>query len=270
MCVRQIFRGTEEPWHHHGQPSQYILTDARGNTVRGSVPILELKVPMCCNKCEEKVKEHLKELEGVHDVVCDQTKQRVTVAGPVDPFLALRKAKKVKKKSDFFPTPPLVSVHSAPATMTTDKIHRYVHGSGTVDYYDPGAGLTRSNSFGRHLGRLPSFGKVVHYEDPAVYPVDQQHMRYYNHSRDHHDPYWEYSHRDYYGVMRRMPSFDRYRYHDAEFISMDDYEPPTPSYWEPQYVTHHYQRPPVYRSQVSFSKLPVTNPYYLKQIPSEY
>ena len=71
-------------------------------TNRAGVPVLELKVPMCCSKCEEKVRDELEDLEGVRDVVTDQYNQRVTVTGYVDPFRALKKVRKVKKKSDFF------------------------------------------------------------------------------------------------------------------------------------------------------------------------
>jgi hypothetical protein len=67
--------------------------------------------------------------------------------------------------------------------------------------------------------------------------------------------------------VRRMPSFKKHRNHDAEYISMDDRY--TSPYGEPQYGSHQSQ-PPVFRTQVSFSKLPVENPYYMKHISSEY
>jgi copper chaperone CopZ len=69
---------------------------------RSKLPILELKVPMCCDKCQQKVKEELEGLEGIRSVECDQFNQRVTITGNVDPILALKRVKKVKKKSDFF------------------------------------------------------------------------------------------------------------------------------------------------------------------------
>ncbi|CAK9278257.1 unnamed protein product [Sphagnum jensenii] len=72
--------------------------------------------------------------------------------------------------------------------------------------------------------------------------------------------------RNYYGV-RRMPSCEKHRNHDAKYISMDDRY--TSPFGEPQYGSHQSQRP-VFRTQVSFSKLPVENPYYLKRISSEY
>lgn len=58
---------------------------------------LELMVPMCCSKCEEKVREALLELNGVEAVFCDPLTQRVTVSGFVDPMRALKKVRKFKK-----------------------------------------------------------------------------------------------------------------------------------------------------------------------------
>ena len=49
---------------------------------------IELKVPMCCEKCARKVKERLLTLEGVESVVTDQYNQKVTVHGNVDPSRA--------------------------------------------------------------------------------------------------------------------------------------------------------------------------------------
>jgi copper chaperone CopZ len=216
---------------------------------RGHLPVLALRVPMCCEKCQEKVKEELEELDGVQDVICDQYNQRVTVTGFVDPHRALRKVKKVKKKSEFFTEGSYIegsSGHPGHHSTRSDVVYtgnRMVHNHG-------GYGLTRSNSFGRGLGRLPSFGRVTPYE------LD--------------DRYRDFEPRDVrrdFASVRRMPSFNRHRYHDAEYISMDDQY--SPFYSDSRYVSHHSQRP-MYRSQVSFSDIPVTNPYYVQHIDSEY
>jgi len=61
------------------------------------VPVVELVVPMCCSKCQEKVRENMLELRGVQSVRTDLHMQRVLVTGFVDPIKALKKAKKVKK-----------------------------------------------------------------------------------------------------------------------------------------------------------------------------
>jgi hypothetical protein len=63
---------------------------------------IELWVPMCCSKCEEKVREELLELDGACEIFCDQVAKRVTVQGYIDPFEALKKVKRVKRKSEFW------------------------------------------------------------------------------------------------------------------------------------------------------------------------
>ncbi|KAG0584292.1 hypothetical protein M758_3G199100 [Ceratodon purpureus] len=63
---------------------------------------IELKVPMCCEKCAKKVKDRLLDLEGVENVVTDQYNQKVTVYGHVDPARVLNRVKLVKKRSAFW------------------------------------------------------------------------------------------------------------------------------------------------------------------------
>jgi copper chaperone CopZ len=64
---------------------------------------IELKVPMCCEKCAKKVKDRLLDLDGVESVVTDQYHQKVTVYGPtLDPARVLRRVKLVKKRSAFW------------------------------------------------------------------------------------------------------------------------------------------------------------------------
>jgi hypothetical protein len=120
--------------------------------------------------------------------------------------------------------------------------------------------LVRSNSFGRNnnLPRLPSFGKVVRFNNDGGAGSRQQDFAPHDMQRD------------YYGGVRRMPSFKKHRYHDAEYISMGDQYTPQAS--ETRYVDlhHNQQQRPTLRSQVSFSKLPVGNPNYLKHVNSAY
>jgi copper chaperone CopZ len=60
---------------------------------------LVLRVPLCCEKCIDKVKKALYEVEGVRNVECDQAEQKVIVSGNVDPERAVRRVRRVKKKS---------------------------------------------------------------------------------------------------------------------------------------------------------------------------
>jgi copper chaperone CopZ len=253
------------------------------NVHQTNLPVLELRVPMCCEKCREKVKEELEELEGVQSVICDQYNQRVTVTGFVDPLRALKKVKKVKKKSEFFNAGSYIDQYSTQghrnnnvnnmmgvgggimpsgglnreALQYTGKPLMHLNSFGRPPNYD-GSKLVRSNSFGRNnnLPRLPSFGKVVRFNNDGGAGSRQQ------------DFAPQDMQRDYYGV-RRMPSFKKHRYHDAEYISMGDQYTPQAS--ETHYVgLHHNQQRPMLRSEVSFSKLPVGNPNYLKQVDSAH
>lgn len=63
------------------------------------VPVVELIVPMCCTKCQEKIRESMLELRGTQSVLADLQTQRVVVTGFVDPIKVLKKARKVKRDS---------------------------------------------------------------------------------------------------------------------------------------------------------------------------
>lgn len=259
-------------------PSNYqqyqALTSPYGRNT--PLPVIEMKVPLCCDKCERKVRQALEDCVGVKDVICDREKNRVTVTGFVDPYKALRRVKKIKPKSDlhgdntYINRTSIPTVHSLPSRIpdTTryvtnplirtqypgDYVDRYPYDAGKVHYVAPPPltaprPLVRVNSWGR-MNRMPSFSRAERYDNRRhddLVPLDLQ--------------------RDFYGI-RRMPSFQRHRYHDAEYISMgDEYTPAIP---ETRYVSLYDQRPAdVYRRQISFSRLPVTNPYYHKHIEHE-
>jgi copper chaperone CopZ len=59
-----------------------------------------MRVVMCCNKCEEKVREEIGEVYGVQDVLTDQARSEVVVIGFADAHDVLKKAKKVDKRAD--------------------------------------------------------------------------------------------------------------------------------------------------------------------------
>jgi len=63
---------------------------------------IELRVPMCCEKCTKKVRDRLEDLEGVENVVTDQYNQKVVVYGHVDPARVLNRVKLVKKRSEYW------------------------------------------------------------------------------------------------------------------------------------------------------------------------
>jgi len=268
-----------------------ILTSPYGRST--PIPIMEMRVPLCCDNCEKKVRETLEDMSGVKDVDTDRDTNRVTVTGFVDPVKALRRVRKVKPKSELHGNNTYINRTShaierlavSPSSETHYVTKPYIRTSNDYDRYperysegyserypevhsdrykyvaSPATVLSpvpqplvRVNSYGRRgvMGRLNSFGRVERYDDRRqneLVPLDVN--------------------RDFYNI-RRMPSLGRHRYHDAEYISMGDEFHPAVA--ETRYVSAYNQRPSnaVYRSQVSFSKLPVTNPYYMKHVEHEY
>jgi len=242
--------------------------------------VIELMVPMCCDKCKEKVEEELSEVEGVESVYCDQDRDRVVVRGNnVDTDRCLVKAERaVKKKCE------LISNDSDDEFEEVNRRQGYNYDRGESRLY-------RSNSGGRSrasLGRLPSFasGKVIIYDGVGPRGQDYEEKDYngfrrmpsFSRHRNHEAEYITSfnerseprdSRRDYYNV-RRMPSFNRHRHHDAEYISTGDREYSPRTFYEQNPAgstyTAAYNERPVYRSQVSFSRLPVGNPGYMKHI----
>jgi len=159
-------RGRHTPYH----PDGYGV---------GRAPVLELLVPMCCHKCEEKVYEEMMELRGVQGVMVDQQAQRVIVHGFVDPIKALKKAKKVKRDSqlwsgeqygrDFFSSPKYRrSAYRAPSLYRSSSLeyrpsqyrHEYREPSvyrSSYNRYTPSYGRSYEPSYGRSYE--PSYGR---------------------------------------------------------------------------------------------------------------
>lgn len=115
------------------EPSYIVMSEDSGRPYYvGRRPrVVELLVPMCCTKCEEKVRENMLELEGVQSLVVDPMAQRVTVSGFVDPLRTLKKARKVKKDSQLL---------SGDRLISTTKHHR-------SEYVRPSAYQPSSTSF---------------------------------------------------------------------------------------------------------------------------
>ncbi|XP_024356822.1 uncharacterized protein [Physcomitrium patens] len=70
------------------------------------LPKYQLKVKMCCMKCEEKVLEEIREVHGVFDVKVDRMNSKVVVVALPPPNIldeheVLRKAKKIYRKAKF-------------------------------------------------------------------------------------------------------------------------------------------------------------------------
>ncbi|BBN19257.1 hypothetical protein MPTK1_8g09150 [Marchantia polymorpha subsp. ruderalis] len=67
---------------------------------------IELKVPMCCEGCEENVRGELTLLEGVKEIDIDVTTQKVIVLSHYDvhlePCVVLNAVKKVKHRAELW------------------------------------------------------------------------------------------------------------------------------------------------------------------------
>ncbi|KAG0556581.1 hypothetical protein KC19_11G064600 [Ceratodon purpureus] len=84
--------------HSHGQQ----LGKQTLYTYSGQSKGVELKVPICCDNCEKKVKECFEYMDGVENVLCDQWNRKVTVYGNVKPENVLRRVRRVKKTAELW------------------------------------------------------------------------------------------------------------------------------------------------------------------------
>jgi copper chaperone CopZ len=260
------------------------LRSPRGSRRDSKESVVEFMVPMCCEKCEEKVKEELYDAEGVESVRCDPSNSRVIVTGDnsIDVERCLKKAERaVKKKCEI--------INTDAGAGTRDSGRYPDRSAGTRDGTRDGSRMTypAASASGRpSLGRLPSFasGKVTQYDGLGQDYGAQDYSgsgfrrmpsfnKYRNNEAEYVTSYDQRpqpldSRREVY-TPRRMPSFNRHRHHDAEYITAGDRDDSPRTFYESDagatYTTAYNERP-VYRSQDSFSKLPVENPNYVKHI----
>ncbi|KAG0600491.1 hypothetical protein M758_11G038500 [Ceratodon purpureus] len=68
-----------------------------------NVQTVHFMVPLCCEKCESRVKEQLLDLDDVQRVTCDQWSQKVTVTSSIAADRLLKRLQKIKKRSTFWP-----------------------------------------------------------------------------------------------------------------------------------------------------------------------
>ncbi|KAH8972271.1 hypothetical protein BDL97_02G186300 [Sphagnum fallax] len=75
-------------------------------------PRMRFKVPICCDKCEEKVLEYVSDVPGVVDIRADQLNSEVAVFGKVNPQEVLRKVRRVNRKSMYLGIQSLVLIEA--------------------------------------------------------------------------------------------------------------------------------------------------------------
>ncbi|CAM6103761.1 unnamed protein product [Calypogeia fissa] len=81
------------------QTPQSVNRDMGGDGIQYN-SVVELKVPVCCEACEERVKHALLNVSGVESVKTDTYTQRVAVKGNVAPADILRICRKLHKRSE--------------------------------------------------------------------------------------------------------------------------------------------------------------------------
>ncbi|BBN17687.1 hypothetical protein MPTK1_7g16230 [Marchantia polymorpha subsp. ruderalis] len=59
-----------------------------------------VRVPMCCDACEDRVYSTFKSIKGVEKINCDWTEQKVVVTGPVPQEEVLAACRKMFKHSE--------------------------------------------------------------------------------------------------------------------------------------------------------------------------
>lgn len=164
------------------------------------VQTLELRVPLCCEKCINKVKKALYQVEGVEDVVCDQAEQKVTITGNVNPEIALRRVKRVKKNSIYW----YIETSVDSATPATSIVHNKTHRNGYAPNYIAPSSYYTHNYYAHPLRRSDSSLQSPYYSRYlSAYPLRSyspfQSSPYIDNSYDAYDPYNPmYSSRPYY------------------------------------------------------------------------
>lgn len=147
-------------------------------------PIVELMVPMCCTKCEEKVRENMLELRGAQRVMVDLEGQRVALTGFVDPMKALKAAKKVKRDSQFWTGVPF---YDSPSRGVRDffkspfEHHSRRLYSGQLNLADSRYRTSRYEYGGAPLYRSSSYSRyMTSYNEQFYYGPEYSLPRYYD------------------------------------------------------------------------------------------
>ncbi|KAL3698335.1 hypothetical protein R1sor_012411 [Riccia sorocarpa] len=66
-------------------------------------PLVELKVPFCCEGCVEKMTDAFYDLDGFESVRVDADAGKVTISGKVKAEECLKLAKKIVRRSELWP-----------------------------------------------------------------------------------------------------------------------------------------------------------------------
>jgi copper chaperone CopZ len=156
-------------------------------TTRLDLQELVMNVKMCCDKCEDIVKERVLEVPGVVDVKTDRVHSKVLVVGKVDKSKVLKKAKKVDKKADFVVLPETKKTEEKKkqeekkdaAGSSTKAMTNVIYNPPPYPYYPP--------------YYPPTFTSPV---PDSPYTTTQPYSPYYNRESDY--GYYSYPHNSHY------------------------------------------------------------------------
>lgn len=94
--------------------------------------VLEFRVPLCCEGCQERIMKHFRHVRGVENVSCDLNRHKVVIHGYAPPHEVLRILRKQFPRAEFWtpeavvvvqknqgPTPRKVTVVEPPGTRHT-------------------------------------------------------------------------------------------------------------------------------------------------------
>ncbi|KAL9259838.1 Heavy metal-associated isoprenylated plant protein 20-like protein [Drosera capensis] len=82
---------------------------------------VDIKVKMCCDGCERRVKRSVSGLKGVKSVEVNRKQSRVTVKGQIEPKKILEGVLETGKKAEFWPYVPYNFVSYPYAAQAYDK-----------------------------------------------------------------------------------------------------------------------------------------------------
>lgn len=104
--VQLVYEGYDPTWvlgRDKGPPVETKPKPAPPKEEKKPPAPIELKVPFCCEGCEERIQAALIEMEGVDSLKLDSVAEKVTITGKVKAEDALKEAKKVVKRSEMWP-----------------------------------------------------------------------------------------------------------------------------------------------------------------------
>lgn len=72
--------------------------------------VIEFRVPLCCEGCQDRIIKHFRHVRGVENVSCDLNRHKVTIQGYAPPNEVLRILRKQFKRAEFWTPEPVVLV----------------------------------------------------------------------------------------------------------------------------------------------------------------